>query len=542
MSDTFGELAEIAAAPRPRRVRRARALPPAIVAAALVPMALIALPIVYVLIRSADAGWSGIVAELFRERTLMLFWNTSVLTFSVTGLALVIGGAAAWLTERSDLPGRGLWRVLFCLPLAMPAFVASFAWKSIGPSFQGLGGAILILSMESFPLVFLPLAAALRSMDPAPEEVSRSLGHGPRATFIKVVLPRALPAAGGGALLVAAHMLSEFGALSLLRVQTLTTAIFQQYELQFDNASAAVLSAMLMLFCLPVAFGEIYLRGAARRDKVGRSAVRGRHEQRLGPWLWPALAFSALVCVLALGVPFGRLGYWLMRGVSAGRGIEAIGPALWGSLSLALPGTIVTTIVALPLVLLALRGGARIARIAERLPYVVHGLPGLVVALALVYASIRLLPAVYQTRAVLFAAYAILFMPLAQSALRASAELVSPEMEDVARTLGRGALRAFVSVTLPALAPGLGAALALVALELMRELTATLILAPTGVATLATEVWSLTSDGAYAAAAPFAAALVLISGLPVYVFTLRTLDPGGRAGKGRPGKRRARTG
>ncbi len=533
MSDTFGDLATIPAQPRLRGRRRPRRLPPVLVAAALVPVALIALPIVYVLIRSVDAGWSGIAAELFRQRTLMLFWNTSVLTLSVTVFALLIGFAGAWCTERSDLPGRMLWRILFCLPLAMPAFVASFAWKSIGPAFQGLPGAILILSMESFPLVFLPVAAALRGMDPGPEEVSRSLGRGPGATFWHVVVPRALPAAGGGALLVAAHMLSEFGALSLLRVQTLTTAIFQQYELQFDNASAAVLSAMLMLFCLPVAFGEIHLRGNQRRDKVGRSAMRHRSPARLGHWTLPALGFFTLIAILALGVPFGRLGYWLLRGVSAGRGLDAIGPALWGSLSLAIPGTFATTLIALPLVLVALRGGGRLARLAERLPYVVHGLPGLVVALALVYASIRLVPAVYQTRGVLFAAYAILFMPLAQSALRASAELVSPDMEDVARTLGRGAFGAFVSVSLPALAPGFGAGLALVALELMRELTATLILAPTGVATLATEVWSLTSDGAYAAAAPFAAALVLISGLPVYVFTLRTLDPGGT--RRRPG-------
>lgn len=540
MSETFGAQAKVALTPRAARRSSVRRLPRGVAIAAVIPIGLIALPIIYVVIRSADAGWAGIAAELFRDRTLMLFWNTSVLTFSVTGLSLLIGFAGAWCTERSDLPLAGLWRVLLALPLAMPAFVASFAWKSIGPTFQGLAGAVLILTLESFPLVFLPVAAALRSMDAGPDEVSRSLGRGPIATFLRVIAPRALPAAGGGALLVAAHMLSEFGALSLLRVQTLTTAIFQQYELEFDNASGAVLSAMLMLLCLPVAFGEIHLRGVERRDKVGRSAMRSRRPARLGRWTPFVIAFFLALASLSLGVPFGRLAYWLMRGVSVGRGLDAIGPALWGSISLAIPGTFATTLVALPLVLLALRGGGRMARLAERLPYIVHGLPGLVVALSLVYAAIRLTPAIYQTRIVLFAAYAILFMPLAQSALRASAELVSPEMEDVARTLGRGSLAAFVSVTLPALMPGFGAALALVALELMRELTATLILAPTGVATLATEVWSLTSDGAYAAAAPFAAALVLISGLPVYVFTLRTLRPssGRRSPKAQGGRSR----
>jgi iron(III) transport system permease protein len=500
-------------------------VPRFLVLLALIPTALIALPIVYVLLRSWGAGWEGILAELGRRRTLTLLSNTVTLCLSVTVAASLIGFAVAWCTERSDLPGRRLWRVVCCLPLAMPAFVASFAWKSLGPAFQGMPGAILVLTMESFPLIFLPVAAALRSMDPGMEEVSRSLGKGPWSTFWRVTLPRALPALGGGALLVAAHMLSEFGALSLLRVQTFTTAIFQQYELQFDNASAAVLSALLMLLCLPVAFGEMWLRRGIRVSRVGRNTARRGAPARLGrATLLVTLGFTVLA-ILALGVPFGRLLYWLAKGVSAGRGLETIGPALYGSLSLALPGTVVTTLIALPLVLLVLRSRGLFARLADRLPYVVHGLPGLVVALALVYLSIRLLPSVYQTRVVLFAAYAILFLPLAQSAIRASAELVPREIEEVARTLGRSPLRAFLSVTLPSLAPGLGAALALVALELMRELTATLILAPTGVVTLATEVWSHTNDSAYAAAAPFAALLVLISGLPVYVFTIRTLRP-----------------
>ncbi|MBN8999501.1 MAG: iron ABC transporter permease [Rhizobiales bacterium] len=508
----------------PPRRRAARRRPPLLlVLAALVPTALIALPIVYVLLRSWNAGWYAIAAELARPRTMILFWNTTVLTVSVTVFAAMIGFGAAWLTERCDLPGRAAWRVLLALPLAMPAFVASFAWKSLGSEFQGIAGAVLILTLESFPLIYLPVAAALRSMDPAMEEVSRSLGRDARHTFFAVVVPRALPALGGGALLVAAHMLSEFGALALLRVQTLTTAIFQQYELQFDNATAAVLSALLMLLCLPVVVAEIHLRGGQRVSRVGRSASRRRAPIRLGRARPLALLALAALLVLALGIPFGRLGYWLLVGLSAGRGLDTLLPALGGSLSLSLAGTFATTLVAVPLVLLALKSRGPFARLADRLPYVVHGLPGLVVALALVYFAIRLAPALYQTAWVLFAAYAILFLPLAQSAIRASAELVPRELEEVARTLGRGPIAAFVSVTLPALAPGLGAALALVALELMRELTATLILAPTGVSTLATEVWSHTNDGAYAAAAPFAGLLVLISGVPVYFFTRRSL-------------------
>jgi iron(III) transport system permease protein len=173
------------------------------------------------------------------------------------------------------------------------------------------------------------------------------------------------------------------------------------------------------------------------------------------------------------------------------------------------------------LVIGSVRYGGWFARLADRLPYVVHGLPGLVVALSLVFLSIHYARPLYQTAALLFVAYATLFLPLAQSALRASIELVPPRLEEMARSLGRTPLRAFLSITLPNILPGVGAALALMVLELMRELTATLMLAPTGVITLATEVWSHTNDGEFAAAAPFAALLVAVSAAPVYLFTRR---------------------
>jgi iron(III) transport system permease protein len=195
---------------------------------------------------------------------------------------------------------------------------------------------------------------------------------------------------------------------------------------------------------------------------------------------------------------------------------------LFGSLSFSLPGAVLTTLLALPLVLASMRGRGRIARFADRLPYIVHGLPGIIVALAVVSVSIRYVPALYQSVAVVFAGYAILCLPLAQSSIRASAELIPPELDDVARSLGKGPFRAFLLATLPGLLPGISAALALSALVLMRELTATLLLAPAGMVTLATEFWSYTSDRAYGAAAPFAAVLVLVSGLPVYVFTIKS--------------------
>jgi iron(III) transport system permease protein len=491
--------------------------------AALAPVALVVLPLLYVALRAWQAGLAGIRDELFRTRTAELLVNTVTLAIGVMVLAALIGLAVAWCVERSDLPGRRWWRVAAGLPLAVPAFVSSYAWSSLGIAFQNLGGAIFILALSTYPLVYLPVAAALRGTDPGCEDVARSLGHGPWRTFAHALLPQLLPALGGGSLLVLTHMFAEFGALALLRVQTFTTAIFESYELQFDSASAALQSIVLMLLCIPAAWAEMRLRGRRRLARTGRGSARVARPARLGRATLPILAAFGLLGLLSLGVPLATLAYWLAQGRSAGAGYEQIGPAIQSTLGLALSGAILTSLLAIPLVLLSVRHRGRLAQLAERLPYIVHGLPGVVVALALVFLSIRLIPSLYQGLGVLLAAYAILFLPLAQSSLRASAELVPPQFEAVARSLGRRPFQVFVSVVLPTMAPGIGAALALMMLEIVRELTATLMLAPTGTVTLATEVWSYTADAEYAAAAPFAALLVLVSVLPVWIFTRRML-------------------
>jgi iron(III) transport system permease protein len=507
-----------------------RAVPPLwLVTAILIPFGLVAVPILYVAVNAIAAGPSGILRDLVRPYTLNLLLNTMTLAVSVTVCAGVIGTAAAWCTERCDLPGRRWWRLATSLPLAMPAYVSSFAWSSLGPAFQEMRGAVLILTLYSVPLVYLPICAALRSLDPSFEDVARSLGHGRWRSFWRVVLPQISPALGGAALLVASHMLAEFGALSFLRVETFTTAIFDQYTGEFNNSTAALLAGVLMLICLPVAFGEAAFRKRRRFSRITRGSARALAPIPLGR-LKPlvVLGLTALT-VLAFFVPLVTLGFWLWDGTSTGQGIGRVVPALMNSVGYAIPGALITTLLAVPLVVATTQFRGRLAAWSDRLPYLVHGLPGITVALAAVAVAITWVPVIYQTVLLVMLVYAVLYLPLAQSAVRASAELVPRELEDVARSLGKPPFMAFVLATLPNLAPGIGAALALVALQLMRELTAMLLLAPAGMVTLSTEFWSYTSDRAYGAAAPFAAALVLISGVPVYIFTIKTLRVAGRS-------------
>lgn len=532
LTQRAGRLRPHAAAPRhPAAAMRSRVRwralhHPWLLAAALVPLALVALPIVYAALRASQAGWASVRTELLRAYTFELLANTLILAFGVMLLSAFIGLSVAWCVERTDLPFRRFWRVAAGLPYVIPAFVSSYAWSSLSVHFQSMAGAILILSLAVYPLVYLPVAAALRSTDPGFEDVSRALGYGPWRTFFRALLPQLLPALGGGALLVLTHMFAEFGGLAMLRVQTFTTAIFEAYELQFDSASAAMQAIVLMLLCIPAAWGEMHLRLGRRFARVGGGSARAATPVRLGRRTWAVLGAFGVLGVLSLGVPLVTLAYWLFTGHSAGRGYDEIWPAIEGTVSLAGSGAVLTSLIAIPLVLLAVRERGRLAQLAERLPYIVHGLPGVVIALALVFLSIRAVPGMYQTAALLLVAYAVLFLPLAQSSLRASAELLPPQLENIARSLGKRPFGAFVSVILPNIAPGIGAALALMTLEIGRELTATLMLAPTGTTTLATQVWSYTADGEYGAAAPFAALLIAISILPVWVFTRRSLRHG----------------
>ncbi|MBP1127467.1 MULTISPECIES: iron ABC transporter permease [Pseudomonas] len=479
------------------------------------------LPLVYVGLKAWQAGWAQALHLLWRPYVFGLLRNTLALMVGVTLACGVIGLSLAWLLERSNLPGRRIWGVILCLPFAVPAFVSSFTWVSLSANFEGLGGAILVMTLSKYPLVFLPVAATLRNLDPSLEESARTLGHNRWGVFVRVTLPLLWPSLLAGALLIALHMLVEFGALSIIGLQTFTTAIYQQFELEFSNANAAMLSAVLLVMCLTLLWLELRVRGKGRHVRIGQGAARHAGQVKLGQWAPLGQLYCLALAVIGSGIPLGMLGYWLAVGSSAAFPLAEIGEALLSSLALSLGGAALCLLLAVPVGLLVVRYKGRLAIWAERLPYLLHALPGLVIALTLVYFALHYVPVLYQTSALLLIAYALLFLPLAQAPIRTALNKAAPQLEEAARTLGASSFSAFCRVTLPIIFPALGAAFALVFLDAMKELTATLLLSPTGLNTLATAVWAHTSNIEFAAAAPYAALLILVSGLPVYWLTTR---------------------
>ena len=479
-----------------------------------------ALPLFYVAVRTWESGWHTAWQLLWRPFVFGLLANTMKLMVLVTVGCALIGLALAWCIERSDLRWRRQWNVLLCLPFAIPAFVSGFSWISISPLFEGLGGTVLVMVMSKYPLVYLPLAATLRNLDPALEESARMLGYTRRQIFWRVTLPLLRPTLFGTSLLVAVHMLVEFGAPSIMRYQTFTTAIYQQFELEFSSTNAAMLSALLLSLCSVMLWLEFILRGRGYA-RTGQGVARGSTPVALRGWQLPIQLLLVALVVIGCGTPLAMLGFWIVQGSSASFPFMEVVEALGSSFSLSFGGALLSCLAAVPIGLLVVRYQGHLARLAERLPYLLHALPGLVIALSLVFFALGYMPALYQTSTLLLVAYALLFMPLAQSPIRVALEKASPQLEEAARTLGCAPFAAFLKVTLPIIFPAIGAGFVLVFLDCMKELTATLILGPTGLETLATAVWSHTANLEYAAAAPYAALIVLVSGVPVYLLTTR---------------------
>lgn len=483
-------------------------------------IALVALiPLFFVVGYVASSGWDQAVALIWRRRVGELLRNTGLLVAGCVLLSAVLGTGLAWLVERTTLPGRRVWNVLLVAPLAVPAFVNSFGWVSLTARVEGYAGALMIVTLSYFPLVYLPVSAMLRGLDPALEETAAALGYGPWNTFVRVVLPQLRPALLGGSLIVALHLLAEFGALQMLRFPTLTTAIYDQYRSSFNGPAANMLAGVLLVACLLLLTLELRLRGHHRYSRLGGGSARTIPRRHLRRAAVPALLAVGGITALALGVPLASLGFWLVTGSSTAFPAGDLVATAATSLGLGLAGASLTMALAFPIAWLCVRRRGRLTILLERSTYFGNAVPGIVVALALVTVAIRFANPVYQTSVLLVLAYAIMFLPRAMVSVRAALDQAPPVLDDVAHALGSGPLETLRRVTLPLIAPGLGAGAALVFLAVVTELTATLLLAPIGTRTLATQFWSNTSSIAYGAAAPYAALMVILSAPVTLVLT-----------------------
>lgn len=478
---------------------------------------LTSIPFLYLIARVRTISQADLSNILFRPKTVEIITNTISLALVVATLSVAIGTLFASLIFSSNFRSRGLLLAISALPLAIPSYVFTYSWIAIWPSFRGFWAAALVLTLSTMPYILLAAFAALRRIDKVQIDVARSLGCNRFQVFTRIILPQIRNSIAASTLLVILYVFSDFGAVSLLGVDTFTRAIQNLYRASFDRESAALLGLILVLFATLLIVGEERVQ---RRTVIARSTSRIKEEISLITKRGPkALAFSLMIgyALLALAVPTYVLTSRMVQNFQ-GIDYQALATSTFNTVLVATLGALIAILFALPLAWTIISSRSRLGLVTEKVVLVTHALPGVVLGLSLVAFSSQF-SLLYQSIGLLAFAYALLFLAKGVGATRTSIERVPLGLKEVATTLGVSPFNVMRRVTIPLAAPGIGVGFLLILLTAMKELPATLMLRPTGFDTLAIEIWTAASINRFNEAAPYALVLILIAALPTFILS-----------------------
>jgi iron(III) transport system permease protein len=487
----------------------------ALVAAVLL---LISQPLIYLFLRASEKSISDLIALLSRPKTVEVLALTLVLLLIVVLINVFLGTAIAAGLHYVKIPYPRLLLVSTVLPLAIPSYVFTYTWIALIPSLQGFWAAVFILSLSTLPYMILAVTISFQRIDAGLIEVARSLGLSKISVFFRVILPQVRRSMSAGALLSGLYVLSDFGAVSLLNVETLTVSIQNLFKSSYDRSAASVIGLLLFFVAAIFVSLESVLKG---RDFESRGAegFQSRIRRIANPTLSIFTLFVIMLYgVLAVVVPF----YVLLSRYFQNPGAVPLSDLISASLStisVAGLGAFLALLISLPLAFLVTQGVSAFSALSGKVILAAHSLPGVVVGLALVSFGSRLGP-LYQSIFLLAFAYAVLFLAKSVATTADSLALASPQLREVAATLGKSKSSIALEVVFPIALPNIALGVLLVFLTAMKELPATLMLRPTGMETLATEIWSFAAISRFNDAAPYALLLVIIAAIPTFILTI----------------------
>jgi iron(III) transport system permease protein len=503
---------------------------------------------------TADTGglWAHLRATLLETYVL----NSTMLVTGVVALAATLGVGLAWLVTMHDFPGRRLLEYALILPLAMPAYILAYAWTDMlqvtgpvqemlrqmtgwsvrdywFPEIRSLGGAIFVLSLALFPYLYLLARAAFAEQSASAIEAARTLGLSHLKAFRRVALPMARPAIAAGAILVGMETLADFGAVRYFDLEVFTTGIYRAWFATGNPAAAAQL-ASLMLACVLVAVilerasrqGRRYAPVTGARRRPARTALKGARA------IAATLACS-LPVLLGFLVPATALATMAL-GASDGIDISRLQALALNTFMLGIAAAALLVGVAMGMAMLLGRRDSSLRQVA-RVAELGYATPGIVVAIGLLVvagtldAQLRAAGILGSAGtgllfsgsiAVLLYACLVRFFAVAYGPLDAAWLQMGTRYADPARTLGHRPASIFRRVDLPLMRGSMAAVMALVFVEVVKELPATMILRPFNFDTLATEAFQLASTERLDLAAVPALAIAAVGLVPVVLLCL----------------------
>jgi len=516
-------------------------------------LVLVVLPLAFLVWGSVSAG-DGVTLAHFRDALSSRLYLTALRNSLVLGLwtavlSVAIGLPLAWAVSRTNAPARRFVHLTAVVSYMTPPFLTAIAFVNLFSPNAGLvnrfvrdvlgtnaltfnvfsmAGLVLVTVPHTFPFVYLLTASALESVDASMEESAQILGASRWRTALAVTGPLVAPAVLSGALIAFVNAIALFGSQAIIglpgRVFTLPTRIYAlfDYPPQYGLASA------LSLIFVAITIVALYLqrRYLARRSYVTVGGKGSRPERiDLGPARWGVFAFCVAVFVVAVAAPYVTL---LAVSVSKSWGLhfwqnltlrhyrfvlfeyDVTRRAIWNSLMLASATATLALLLGSLVGWLDLRTTLRGRKLLDYASLIPLGLPGIVVAVALIQFWLRMPLPIYGTLVIILLAYTGRYVPLGVRAANAAFRQIDPSLEETARVTGAGWLRTFTAVTLPLARPGLFAGWLLVFVPALQELSASILLFSSGSITLAVAVYNLYETGALEPVAALAIVTMVI--------------------------------
>jgi len=524
--------------------------------AALTVALLAGLPIAAIVWESL-AGDAGALRALAETVLPTYIANTALLMLLAGSIAAVTGTGCAWLIAATRFPGRGVLGWALVLPLALPAYLSAYLYADMldyagpvqsalrnatgagagdywFPDIRSLPGGAFVLGSVLFPYVYLLARTAFATQSLTQFRAARSLGATPARAFWHVALPAARPAIAGGLALVLMEVLADFGVADYFAIPTFSTGIFRSWLAMGDKPAALKLAAVMLLFVIALVAWEAHTRRGRSDSRDGLAARAGDEPLVALSPVGKALAFAACLVPVLLGfvIPAGYLVSMAMTETAQNAAGE-LATYLGGSLKLGLAAAGLCLVTALLLAFARARSSSKVTASAIRLATLGYALPGALLAVGLLAPLGTLDVALTRfargslgwtggllltgTSAILVYALSVRFLTVAYNAVSGGLARIPPGLDAAARSLGAGPSRVLARIYAPLLAPSLAGAAALVFIDTLRELPATLILRPFNLETLATRTYRLAGDERLVEAAIPALILLAAGLLPVLV-------------------------
>ena len=489
-------------------------------------------------LQDADTGaftLKNYVAAYSRPRYLTAMWNSIRLGFSVTVLCLLFAVPMAWAVSRTDMPCKGLVRMLVLGAFITPPYLGAIGWILLaGPNsgwlnriWMGLTGAdhglfdiysfeglAFNIAVYSFPYIFIFTSAALELVSSEMEDAANILGAGVMRTTLKVTLPMVMPAIMGGAIITFLEAIALFGSPALIaipaRFNVVTTQLLQFFSQPIRAEVAAAYAVPLLLITVVLFVLQRWL--VHRRGFVALTGKGGeRRIMAIGPWRFVMLGYCLFVLSLSVLLPYIVLSQAALA-KAWGRGFgfdnltlhnftyllfqhETAGQSVINSFTYAAAAACIAIVLGLSIAYIVSRRLLPFAGVLSFLAMAPFVVPGIVLAIAF-YAAYAPPPfTLYGTATILILAFATRFLPIGYANADAAIRSINPEMEEAVRILGGGRLVAIRKVMAPLMKRSLIGAWLLVFIPATRELSSALFLYGPKTRTMSVMLMDMSEEG-----------------------------------------------